>query len=449
MRYMQGFCLLLVLGVGMWLRLGTAAGTDVYRPIRNDAKEYVAYAWNWKFLGIYSPDIRPMLGTTTPPPVPDAVRPPGYPLLLRTVMPEYLDAQFAERMAYMQAWIAGLTLLCATLLAMSLLGAWPGLALGALVALSPHQSIYVSYLLSETTFGAALMLALAAGVAALKTANVRWRYGFGFACGVLFAVTCLLRPTLNQWVPVLWVLLLVPAVRRFWREIAVLTLGFVLMMSPWWIRNEVTLHHMTDSEKMLVTVQQGSYVDLMYQGHPETYGAPYRFDPKAAKASSSWPDLMADLGDKFASQPTAMIRWYVVGKVESFLSWRSAEGWGDIFTYQVTRTPWLSAPAFIAIASLMRGMHAPLMVLSVLGALMALLPAFRRLMDEPRINALRFLALVYLFAIGVHVVGLPIARYSVPFQPLGYVLAGFAVVVLYRLYRERQRAGLHGVIEHA
>ncbi|RDJ00352.1 hypothetical protein DVT68_06005 [Dyella solisilvae] len=364
-------------------------------------------------------------------------------------MPQYLNEHFAVRMAYVQAWIAGLTLLLTTLLAMALLGAWPGLALGALVALSPHQSVYVPYLLSETTFGAVLMLALAAGVAALRTASRRARYVLGFLSGVLFGMACLVRPTLNQWIPVLLILLLVPAVRRFWREVAVLALGFVLMMSPWWVRNEITLHHMTDSEKMLVTVQQGSYVDLMYQGRPDTYGAAYRFDPKAAQAASSWPDLMTDLRDKFASQPAAMVRWYVFGKVESFLSWSSAEGWGDIFTYPVFRTPWLSAPAFIAAASLMRGMHAPLMILSVLGALMAFLPVTRRQFDERSADAWRFLALMYLFAIGVHVVGLPIARYSVPFQPLGYLFAGFQLVLLYRFYRERQRQELSGEAQHA
>jgi hypothetical protein len=48
-RYLQMFCLLLILVVGMFLRLGTAGLTVVDHPVRNDAKDYVAYAWNLKF----------------------------------------------------------------------------------------------------------------------------------------------------------------------------------------------------------------------------------------------------------------------------------------------------------------------------------------------------------------------------------------------------------------
>jgi len=447
-RYLQAASLLLILVVGMLLRLGTAAGTEVDHPIRNDAKAYVSYAWNWKYLGIYSLDFSTLKGTAKAPPVPDAISPPGYPMLLRVFMSQELDKDFIANIAYVQAWIAGVTLLCTTLLAMALLGAWQGLAVGALVALSPHQSVYVSYLLNETFFGAALMLALATGSAALRVNGVRWRCALAVISGVLFGVACLIRPTLNQWVPVLLVLLLVPVMRRFWREIAALSLGFALMMSPWWIRNEITLHRAGDPQKMLVTIQQGSYIDMMYQGRPETFGAPYRDDPMAAKASSSWPDLFNDLREKFASQPMAMIRWYLFGKIVYFFSWTSAEGWGDVFTYPVFSSPWLNDKGYAAVASLMHGLHNPLMIFGVLGTFVAFSPRTRRLFGEGRADALRFLALLHLFAIGVHIAGLPIGRYSVPFQPLSFLLAIFLLVWLYRFYQERQQSSLSGAPGH-
>lgn len=448
-RYAQAMCLLLILVIGMGLRLGTAAGTQVDHPVRNDAKEYVAYAWNAKFMGTYSPDFSTLLGTSTAPPVPDAVRPPGYPMLLRAFMPQYLDTAFFSKMAFVQAWLSGLTLLAVTLMAIALLGAWPGLAVGALVALSPHQSVYIPYLLSETFFGTALMLALAAGAWALKADGARARYSLAFLSGLMFGLSCLIRPTLNQWVPVLLVLLLVPAVRHFWRHIAALTIGFVLIMSPWWVRNEITLHRLTDSEKMLATIQQGGYVNLMYQNRPETYGLAYRFDPRAAKASSSWPNLISDLREKFASQPLAMIHWYLTGKVVTFFSWSSAEGWGGIFTYAVLSSPWLTNPTNTVIASLMKCLHAPLILFGLLGTFMAFLPNVRRLFGVATTNALRFIALLHAFAIGVHVVGLPISRYSVPFQPLSFLLAVFALVWAARLYQEHRKQTLLGGSAHA
>jgi len=437
--WLQAGGLLLVLLAGMSLRLGTAERTQVDHPIRNDAKEYVAYAWNWKYQGVYSADFSAILGAAKAPPAPDAVRPPGYPLFLRAFVPLYLDGAFVQRVVRAQAWVAGLTLLCATLLAMELLGGWTGLALGLLVALSPHLSVYVPYLLSETLFGTALMLAMAAAVLALKARRRGWRLAMAATAGALFGAACLIRPTLNQWVPVLLVLLLVPAVRRFWREIAALALGFALAMSPWWIRNETTLHHATDAEKMLTTLQQGSYPDLMYEGRPETFGTAYSFDPAAAKAASSWSGLFADLRAKFARQPWTMVRWYLFGKITYFFGWASPEGWVDIFTYPVFRSPWLTDAAYLPIASAMHGIHAPLMIFGVLGTLIAFLPRTRRLFGDYRADAFRFLALLHLFVIGVHVAGLPIGRYSVPFRPLSFLLALFLLAWLFRAYREHRR----------
>jgi hypothetical protein len=438
-RWFQACGLLLVLLIGMSLRLGTAEHTQVDHPIRNDAKEYVAYAWNWKYLGIYSADFSMILGTAKKSPSPDAMRPPGYPLFLRAFVPFYLDEAFVQRVVAAQVWIAGLTLLCATLLAMELLGGWMGLVLGLLVALSPHLSVYVPYLLTETLFSAALVFAMLAAVLALKASGKPWRCALSATSGALFGVTCLIRPTLNQWAPALLMLLLLPAVRRFWREIAALTLGFALTMSPWWLRNETVLHRATDAEKMLTTVQQGSYPDLMYEGRTETFGTAYSYDSGAAKAASSWTGLLADLRAKFARQPWTMVRWYLFGKIVYFFGWASPEGWMDIFTYPVLRSPWLSDAAYRLIAAIMHGAHAPLMIFGMLGTLIAFLPRTRRLFGDCRADALRFLALLHLFVVGVHVAGLPIGRYSVPFRPLSFLLGLFLLVWLFRNYREYRR----------
>jgi hypothetical protein len=446
-RYLQAGCFVVILVVGLILRLGTAAGTEVDHPIRNDAKEYVAYAWNLKYLGIYSPDFSTLLGTSSTA-VPDAVRPPGYPLWLDVFLPKYIDGTFANKVAYAQAWVATVTLLCITLLAMDVLGAWAGLVVGLLVALSPHQSVFVAYLLSETLYGAVLVLALGAAALSLKFEQPHWRYVLAAVGGVLFGISCLVRPTLNQWVPALLLLLLVPAVKPFRRQLVALALGFFLIMSPWWIRNEITIHKLSDATKMVVTIQQGSYVDLMYEGRPETFGAAYRFDPAAEEIGTSWTRLFADLRAKFAAHPISMIRWYLFGKIAYFFSWSSAEGWGDIFTYPVFRSPWLTEPVYIAISSIMQAAHVPLILLGILGMVFAYMPATMRLFGCYRADVLRFFALLHLFAIGVHVVGLPIARYSVPFMPITFLLAIFFVVWLVRRYREYKRRELSLAVAH-
>lgn len=441
LRYLRAICLGVILAVGLILRLGTAAHTEVDHPIRNDAKEYVAYAWNLKYLGVYSPNFSTLLGTSSNA-IPDAVRPPGYPLWLDIFLPKYIDGSLAHHVAYAQAWVATATLLCITLLAMDMLGAWAGLMAGLFVALSPHQSAYVPYLLSETLYGAVLVAALGAVALSLKMERPRWRYLLAAVGGALFGVSCLVRPTLNQWVPALLLLLLIPAMRRYRREIIALALGFFLAMSPWWVRNEISLHRLSDSAKMVETIQHGSYVDLMYEGRPETFGAAYRFDPAAQEIGTSWPRLFADLRVKFAAHPVEMIRWYLFGKIVYFFSWSSAEGWRDIYTYPVFSSPWMTNSAYIAISAVMQSVHAPLIILGVLGMVLTFLPTTVRLFGDYRADVLRFLALLQLFAIGVHVVGLPIARYSVPFMPITFLLATFFMVWLVRKYKEHKQRGL-------
>jgi hypothetical protein len=237
-------------------------------------------------------------------------------------------------------------------------------------------------------------------------------------------------------------------VRRFKYEIIALSLGFVVMMSPWWLRNEMSIHQLSDPLKMLQTVQQGSYPDLMYEGRPDTYGNAYSYDPAVARIGTSWARLFADLGRKFAEHPIAMIRWYSIGKLGYFFNWSSAEGWGDMFTYPMLHSPWLTAPLYILIVSIMWGMHAPLIVCGLLGTVAAFLPATRRLFGGYRADALQFLALLHLFAIGVHVIGLPIGRYSVPFLPLTFLLGIFLPVWLFRLYQEHKRRDAPVVAAH-
>jgi hypothetical protein len=418
----------------MFLRLSTATATRVERPIRNDAKDYVSYAWNLKIFGVYSLDHSNLLYGSASTPQPDAVRPPAFPWLLRALVRDNVDASFISRVAFVQAWISGATLLCSTLLAMELIGAWAGLVVGALVAISPHQSIYIPYLLTETLYGSTLMFALGAAVLALKADGTRLRYLLAFVSGTLFGLSCLVRPTIDHWVPILLLSLLLPSMRHFRREIFALALGFVLMMSPWWIRNEVSLHRMSDSSKMIETVQQGSYPNFVYEGRPETFGYPYSFDPGADRAESSWGAVFTDLQAKFTHQPSAMVRWYLFGKVTSFFSWKEQQGWADMFEYPVLRSPWATNNAFIMLTSFMWAMYTPLIAFGVLGTFIAFLPRTRALFGESRAYGIRFLALLHLFVIGVHVAGAPFARYSVPFRPVTFFLAVFLLAWLFRSY---------------
>jgi hypothetical protein len=442
-RILQLICLTVVLVIGLFLRVGTALGTRVESPVREDARDYVSYALNLDAFGIYSSDYSVLLGRDTVLPKPDAARPPAYPWLLKILLSNELSQASISRICYAQAWIAELTLLCSVLLAMELIGPWPGLLMGALLAISPHQSVYVGYLLTETFFGLAIMLALGAGVRALKSSQRRSRWIWACVAGVLFGLSCLIRPTLDQWVPFLVLLVFLwRPLRQFRGEIVMLALGFILMMSPWWIRNEITLHRMSDPGKMINTLHDGSYPDFMYEGMPQTFGYPYRFDPGTAQATSSWAGIYNDLKGKFVNHPWAMIRWYLFGKIVYFFGWSSPEGWGGIFSYPVLRSPWLGDPIFLAASTALGAVYIPLILCGLLGTWVAFVPRTRALFSRFQAEGIRFVALLHIFAIGVHLLGAPFARYSVPFRPITFTLAVFFVVWVIRYLRERQHSNV-------
>ncbi len=139
-----------------------------------------------------------------------------------------------------------------------------------------------------------------------------------------------------------------------------------------------------------------------------------------------------------------MLHWYLFGKIASFFSWTSQQGWAGMFESPVLRSPWLNQPVFIAIVSLMWELYTPLILCGVLGTVVAFAPKTLALFGPLRTNGIRFLALLHLFAIGVHVVGAPFARYSVPFRPVTFLLAVFLIVWVsrnYAAYKHRLASG--------
>jgi hypothetical protein len=431
---LQIICLIFVLFLGIFLRFATADGTIVDHPVRNDGRDYIAYAWNLKSFDVYSKDFSTVNQSDAARPLPDAYRPPGYPLVLRALLHDRVDPDFWVRTVHVQAWIACLTLACSLWLAIKVLGTWPGLLTGLLVATSPHQSAYVSYFLTETLYGLLLIAALSIAVISLTTRSPKWRYVWSGATGVLFATTCLVRPTLNQWIPFLLLLLSLRQVRCFHREILICAVAFFVAMAPWWVRNATSTHQLSDGAQMMITVQQGTYPDFMYQADPNTLGYPYAHDPAAGAASTSWGNLFSYMRLKFAGDPLGMLKWYAVGKTAYFFHWTTPEGWHDMFIYPILRSPWLSDPFFILITALMRGLYSPLIICGLLGTVAAFLPKTVSLFGVRDADALRVLALLHFFAIGVHVLGAPFARYSVPFRPLTFLLAIFFLCWVVRNY---------------
>lgn len=430
-RLVTALLLLVVLAFAAHLRLRAAHETIVWPPLQGDSVKYVSMAYNLDQYGIFSVERTWTKADLPPPPAPTALTPPGYPWLLSLVLDGKPDQAFHARTLLLQAGLGILAVLLGWLLARTVLPRAPALVVALLLAVTPQLVTLGTSLLTEVTF----TVTLAAFAGALAVAGMREQLRWYALSGVLLGACTLVRPTL-QYLP----LLLLPAIawlatRDRWKACGVLLLAYALTFGPWLVRNRLVLGSGGDPTLMASTLLHGSYPDFKYEGRPETEGFPYRYDP-AAKAIRTPRQALARVGGNFAADPVGSLRWYLVGKPLRFHEWGFVEGAGDVFINSVKDSPYFRRPEFVATHALLRWVHPVLMGLSLLGLALALVRVARRDV-EPRARAMGLLAVTMLFAIALHMVGLPLARYAVPFRPLTYIFALEALLVLHAAVRRR------------
>ena len=425
--------LLLLLALAAFLQLTVVSKTVVDHPLRADAGEYFSYAWNLRNHGVYS-SARPT-GEIGTPPAPDKVRSPGYPLFLLAVGNPEPSEQYLHRVSLVQALLGVGSVWLIYLIAASFLPRGLALVAGLLTALSPHLTMTSAYLLTEAPF---TFLLLAGTLATIRAASSLQPRTAALA-GLLWGACALVRPTV-QFLPLLFLLLAValPALRRFRRPALVSLLVFCAVLAPWVIRNATV--DQPGPSLMVNSVAHGAYPDFQFDNRPETFGFPYRFDPDYPAHIESPQALLAHLGDSFGSEPGRYARWFLVGKPYFFLSLKNVQAL-DIQIYPTPSNPYYERPLFAVIRDFAITAHWPLMVLGLLGvALVA-----SRVRGAPTIAGPTWLpaaivALVVLYAIGLHMVVAPFPRYAIPFRPLIYALALVPIHALWSAVRGRQRA---------
>lgn len=123
-------------------------------------------------------------------------------------------------------------------LARATAGAKPALLAGWIVALHPYAILGSVILLSEALFGPLMLLALWGLAWVWEGRGGGWAVALG--TGVAAGAAVLTRPSWGLFVPMAVVAMLIR--RRFRRpglgSAALIGLGLVLVMAPWWVRNE-------------------------------------------------------------------------------------------------------------------------------------------------------------------------------------------------------------------
>ncbi|OGT54520.1 MAG: hypothetical protein A3E01_08860 [Gammaproteobacteria bacterium RIFCSPHIGHO2_12_FULL_63_22] len=426
--------LILILAISAFIQFTVVSKTIVDDPLRADAGEYFSYAYNLHHYETFSL-ARTWVGA--PPenaPAPDSIRSPGYPLFLLMAGTPRPIAMYGLRVTYLQAALGVLSVWMIYLIAVPLLGQGLALLAALLTATAPQLATISTYLLTESLF----LFLLIASVLSLITALRTERRAFFVVTGLLWGLCSLVRPT-AEFFPVLGLLavLLVPRLRGY-RANALLGFAcFVAVLSPWLIRNQVSELRNPGSSLMVNTLAHGSYPGFMYEGRPETFAFPYRFDPNLPEITKDVPSVLKDIGRRFTEQPGTYASWYLLGKPYFFLSLRDVQS-ADIMIYPVSQTPFYQDLKFAVIRRISLEMHWPLMILGLVGmATLALRPRWL-VIERPAAIAASVLALVIAYAIAFHMVVAPFPRYAIPFRPLIFVLALLPLGALWTVVRRRK-----------
>ena len=209
-------------------------------------------------------------------------------------------------------------------------------------------------------------------------------------------------------------------------------------MAPWVIRNAGV--EQPGPSLMVNSMAHGAYPGFMYDDRPETFGFPYRFDPDYPAHIVSLGTLFDHLRERFTAEPLRYARWFLVGKPYFFLSLEDVQSL-DIQIYPTPANPYYERPLFAWMRALSIDLHWPLMVTGLMGvALVAWRSRHAPAGSDVRWLPAALVALVVLYAIGLHMVVAPFPRYAIPFRPLIYALAMLPVQAAWLAWRGRPAA---------
>lgn len=420
------FCLVLIVLLGAFLRIHTATNTLVEAPLRADAGQYYSYAYNLRFNGVYSHEFWTRSNNPEYRPSADAVRSPGYPLFLLAFVEKSPSLKGILQISLAQAALGIVSLLLVFGIAQKILpGAWP-LAPTFLTALSPQLVNVETYILSESLFGFLLLLAV---YVCTRYKSEDRNSSTLIVAGFLFGIATLVRPTTQYFLPVLLLYVALASRRQLqWQHYVAIACAFILPSALWTIRNVITLGITSDPTLTINTLVHGHYPEMMYNSDPATLGYPYRFDPKIQALSSSVSSALSGIWERVVDHPAQYLQWYLLGKPIAFLSWSDASADQGFFTYPALQSPYLSSKFFIFSYVLMRHTHWIWIALAIFASLYLLYQSVKQSNFANTTSVL--LAFVFIYFIGIHSVGFPIARYNTPILGLVFILA---FVFLYKL----------------
>lgn len=425
------------------LRMYTIIYTVIDRPIRanvldyyhSDASDYYNYALNLKYHKIYSrQDITESIIR------PDAIRSPGYSVFLIPFVKHPPSDAMLFGINMVQSILDSICVLLAYCIFRYFISEPLAFIAALLASVSPHLISMNTYLLTETLFTFLMILAIWLSLKAFSNKNAT----LAFMSGLVLAIAVLTRPVLQYFIiPLIALLIYRNSLRPALRLIIPLALGFIIMISPWILRNLSVIGKISDSTLALSTIHHGIYPDFMYNDISKSRGIPYRFDPNGPKISENYETLLSEIVRRFKEEPYRHLKWYLVDKPITFFSWNIIAGMGDVFIYPVKQSPYFYNRIFMVSHAFMKSVHWPLVILAFITSILAWTHFYTNKLSIESLFAIRLLSLIILYFIVLHIIGAPYPRYSIPLRPVIYGLAIFSCSQCYIYFREKRRIQSH------
>ncbi|OXM14111.1 ArnT family glycosyltransferase [Paenibacillus herberti] len=285
--------LLAVLLLGAFLRLDFLRSVEHQVP--HDAQNYDIMVRQMLEQGVYAYKSTESNAQVTP----------GYPLFLAAM---YGIADYEERspfplIRYIQAGISMAMLVLIYALGKQLAGRWAGLSAAALAAIYPPFIWSAGGILTETLAAFLLTLYVYLQLLAFRSE----RKPFMFLAGAVLGLTVLTRAEFLPLILLSHVVLLLwtRSWRQTLRQLVLCGAGLVLVLSPWVIRNVVTL-----GEVVITSTQQNPFTAGTYPD--KNYG-----DGLVDREGKTQMEVARErLSIGFTEHTGTYLKWYTIGKLE-------------------------------------------------------------------------------------------------------------------------------------
>jgi len=408
-----------------WYYVSTAL---VLNPVRGDATQYFAYAWNLAHHGVFAKD-----GMDAATLHPNNYRDPGYPLFLALWMKALGtgDGWYAA-VLLCQALLGALTVTVAVQLGKHWLTMPWAIASGLLMAVWPHSVTINGYLLTETLFGFLCALGLLMFARAILHRSI-WRAA---VAGLVLGAAALTNAVLLPFG------ILLPGFLA-WRKMAprkicaALALGALLLPCAWAIRNAQLPTPTADNsskDRALQNFVQGAWPSFHDAYRNSVFGdASTRayarhtldaVDKEYASLRDSPEQGVRSIAQRFKQHPWRYAAWYLFEKPRELWGWAVVIGQGDIYVYPTQNAPFQISPPWIALAAVCHSLNF-LLVLLALASLPMTWLRWPGLSRQPNQNCGSLISVVCLltFVTIVYTILQAEPRYSIPFRSFEMLLA--------------------------